>query len=119
MDLNVQKEISTIKQMVQCWYDFYLGCANGHKYDQIHVEEFEEVINEQLSPYLQRLSQCKYLTRAELRDLYLYIATMRNDLSSEIAKVKPEEKEDPIIILLRNLNLTKDQKKAVAEYLKS
>jgi len=49
MDINVKKEINTLKQMVQNWYNFYLKQANGHKYDCIHVEDFEDVIDQQLS----------------------------------------------------------------------
>ena len=95
MEQNVQKEINDVKHMVQNWYDFYLSQANGSRYDQIHVEEFQEVCDQQLSPYLQRLAECKYLDKKELSDLYLFVGTRAQDLSLEIAKVKPEIMEKP------------------------
>jgi len=49
--------------------------------------------------------------------LYLFLATKRQNLALEIAEVKPEEPEDPIITLMKNLELTGKQKRAVAKYL--
>ena len=117
MKPNVQKEIDDLKGMVCRWYDFYLGCANGHRYDQYHVEEFNEVCNQQLSVYLQRLRDCRHINRYELGEFYSFIATKSHDLSVEIAKVKPEEPEDPIVTLIKNLGITDEQRKAVVKYL--
>ena len=117
MEPNVKKEIDTLKRMIRNWYDFYLGCADGHKYDQIHVEEFDEVVSTHISPYLQRLRACNYITRREMNNFFLWVGIKHSDLSFEIAAARPKEFEDPIVILLRNLNLTKDQKKAAFEYL--
>ena len=118
MKEGTQKEIDDLKRIVKRWYDFYLGCANGHKYDQVHVEEFEDVVNQQLSPYLQELARCKHLNKKELRDFYAWLGEMHMNLSEAIAKVEPKPQEDPIITLLKNLELTDKQKKAVADYLK-
>jgi len=117
MKPNVEKEINILKQMVQNWYDFYLRCANGHEYDQIHVQEFQEVCDQQLSPYLQRLAQCEHIDKKELSDLYLFVATKAQGLSLEITAVKPKEKDDPVITLLKNLGLTEVQKKAAIDFL--
>jgi len=118
MKENVHKEISDLKGMVNRWYDFYLGCADGSEYDQVHVEEFDEVVDQQLSPYLQRLRECKHLDRKELRDLYSWLGKMHLNLSEAISQVEPKPQEDPIVTLLKGLELTDKQKKAVADYLK-
>ena len=118
MKENVHKEISDLKGMVNRWYDFYLGCADGSEYDQVHVEEFDEVVDQQLSPYLQRLAECDHVNRKELRDLYSWLSSKHSELSMAIARVKPKPQEDPIITLLKGLELTDKQKKAVADYLK-
>jgi len=90
MDEKVEKEINTLKVMVGHWYDFYLRCANGHKYDMVHLKEFQEVIDQQLSPYLQRLAKCRYINKDELSDFYLFLGTKIQDLELEIKAVKPQ-----------------------------
>ena len=118
MTPNVQKEIDTLKNMVRAWYKFYLNCADGSEYDQVHVEEFDEVVDQQLSPYLQRLKECKHVDKKELGDFYGWLGEMHLDLSEAISQVEPKPQEDPIVTLLKNLELTEKQKKAVADYLK-
>jgi hypothetical protein len=117
MDAKVEKELDTIKKMVCNWYDFYLRQANGHEYDHIHVEEFDEIVSIHVYPYLTRLEACKYINRDELADFYLFLATKRQDLELEIAAIKPEEKEDPVVTLVKDLDLTEAQRKALMKYL--
>ena len=117
MKANVRKEISDLKGMVRGWYDFYLGCADGSEYDQVHVEEFDEVVDQQLSPYLQRLRECNHVNRKELSDLYGWIGKKRQELSEAISQVEPKPQEDPIVTLLKNLELTEGQKKAIFDYI--
>ena len=117
MKPNVQKEINDLKRMVTGWYNFYLGCADGHEYDQVHVEEFDEVVDQQLSPYLQRLKECKHVDKKELGDFYGWLGEMHLDLSEAISQVEPKPQEDPIVTLLKNLELTEGQKKAIFDYI--
>jgi len=118
MTPNVQKEIDTLKNMVRAWYKFYLNCADGSEYDQVHVEEFDEVVDQQLSPYLRRLGECDHIDKKELGEFHGWLAKKRAELSEAISQVEPKPQEDPIVTLLRNLELTDKQKKAVADYLK-
>ena len=117
MDEKVEKEINTLKRMVQNWYDFYLKQADGHKYDSIFVEEFNEVVSIHLYPYLTRLKACNHINQDELSDFYLFLATKSQDLMSDIAAIKPEEKEDPVVTLVKDLELNEKQKKALMKYL--
>ena len=117
MKPNVEKEIGDLKRIVKRWYDFYLGCADGHEYDQIHVEEWEEVVSTSLLPYLERLKACKHVDRKELRDFYAWLGEMHLDLSEAISQVEPKEQEDPVVTLLKNLELTEGQKKAIFDYI--
>jgi len=119
MTPNVQKEIDTLKNMVRAWYKFYLNCADGSEYDQVHVEEFDDVVDEQLSPYLQRLAACNFVDSLELGKFYSWLGKKRQDLSKAIMEVEIVEVEDPIVKLLKSLELTEKQKKAVADYLKT
>ena len=118
MEANVKKEIADLRIMVRRWYDFYLKCADGHKYDQVHVEEFEYIVETHLLPHLQRLRECKHLDQTELGDFHGWLGKKHSDLSIEISKVKPPEKTDPVITLLKNLELTDKQRQAVVDYLK-
>ena len=116
MDPKVQKEFDTFKKQVGYWYDWHLKQANGHRYDCVHVEEFWDVVTIHLLPQLRRFLECRYVTQEEYSDFLLFLATKRQDLELEIAAVEPEKKEDPVITLIKNLDLTESQRRAVAEY---
>ena len=118
MDAKVQKEIDTLKNMVRTWYKFYLGCANGSKYDQVHVEEFDDVVDEQLSPYLRRLQECDHIDKRELGEFHTWLANRRVSLSKAIMEVEIIKVEDPIVRLLKGLELNGRQREAILEYLK-
>ncbi len=120
MELNVRKELDELKGMVRVWYKFYLGCADGHKYDQIHVEEFDEVVDQQLSPYLQRLGECSHINPQELGEFCGWLGKKHQELSMAIRKIEVEivEPKEPIIELIKKLELNDSQKKAVLDYLK-
>lgn len=118
MEQSVQHEINTIKGMVCNWYKFYLGCADGHKYDQIHVEEFDEIVSTNLMPYLRRLQDCRYITPIDVGEICSWIGNKHLELEKAISEVKPKKPDDSIVILLKKLDLTETQKKAVISYLK-
>lgn len=92
MEQKVQEEIDALKVMVRRWYKFYLRCADGHKYDQVHVKEFDEVVDQQLSPYLQELARCEHLDKQELNEFYTWLGKKHQELSKAISEIKVEDK---------------------------
>jgi len=101
------------------WYNSYIRYATGEPNDIALLEDFQEDINRDFQPKLRRHLECKQIDHKQYQEFQGWILEALNKFKNEIDAIEPKEQEDPIIKLIKNLELSDTQKKAVAKYLKA
>lgn len=88
MEDNVIKELETLEQMVINWKNSYLqGNSPGEGYEFL-ADELSQEISEYVSPLVQRMVICNYLTTAEGHEFmgrcYKHVEELRLALSKPV-----------------------------------
>lgn len=117
---NIEEALEEHKTQITNWYHAYLKYATGEENDISLLEDFQRDVERDLQPKLRRYRECEQLTYKQYQDFQAWIVVTLQSFRADLGKVEQKRREDdPIITLLKNLNLTDGQKKAVVEYLKS
>lgn len=118
--MTIEEVLEEHKIQLTNWAKSYLNLATGEENDIALLEDLERDINRDFLPQLSRYRECEHITLEQYNDFQAWILATLQTFRADLGKIELKRKEeDPIITLLRNLNLTDRQKKAVKDYLKS
>ena len=96
MEENVIKELDTLKGMLNNWKKGFLSWASPDGDNEYVLLEFQEEIQQQLYPYVNRLLEAQHLSQSEAREFMDYCYNQVEDLRDQLNKVETNESKKEV-----------------------
>ena len=96
MEENVIKELDTLKGMLNNWKRGFLSWASPDGDNEYVLLEFQEEIQQQLYPYVNRLLEAQHLSQSEAREFMDYCYNQVEDLRDQLSKVETNESKKEV-----------------------
>ena len=96
MEENVIKELDTLKGMLNNWKRGFLSWASPDGDNEYVLLEFQEEIQQQLYPYVNRLLEAQHLSQSEAREFMDYCFSQVEDLRDQLNKVETNESKKEV-----------------------
>jgi hypothetical protein len=96
MEENVQKELDTLKGMLNNWKTGYLSWASPDGENEHVLLEFTEEIQLNLYPYVRRLFETNHLTEAEAKEFMNYCYGQVEDLRTQLREVATNQSKKEV-----------------------
>jgi hypothetical protein len=93
MEENVRQELEVLKQMMQNWKRGFLSWASPEGDNDHVLLEFNEEIQQQVYPYVNRLLETEHLNGAEAKEFMDYCYSQVEDLRDQLREVETDESE--------------------------
>ena len=96
MEENVIKELDTLKGMLNNWKRGFLSWASPDGDNEYVLLEFQEEIQQQLYPYVNRLLEAQHLSQSEAREFMDYCYNQVEDLRDQLSKMETNESKKEV-----------------------
>ena len=96
MEENVIKELDTLKGMLNNWKRGFLSWASPDGDNEYVLLEFQEEIQQQVYPYVNRLLEAQHLSQSEAREFMDYCYSQVEDLRDQLDKVETNESKKEV-----------------------
>jgi hypothetical protein len=96
MEENVIKELDTLKGMLNNWKKGFLSWASPDGDNEYVLLEFQEEIQQQLYPYVNRLLEAQHLSQSEAREFMDYCYNQVEDLRDQLSKMETNESKKEV-----------------------
>ena len=96
MEENVIKELDTLKGMLNNWKRGFLTWASPDGDNEYVLLEFQEEIQAQLYPYVNRLLETQHLSQSEAREFMDYCYSQVEDLRDQLNKAENNESKKEV-----------------------
>jgi hypothetical protein len=96
MEENVIKELDNLKQMLNNWKKGFLSWASPDGDNEYVLLEFQEEIQQQLYPYVNRLLEAQHLSQSEAREFMDYCYNQVEDLRDQLSKMETNESKKEV-----------------------
>jgi hypothetical protein len=96
MEENVIKELDNLKQMLNNWKRGFLSWASPDGDNEYVLLEFQEEIQQQLYPYVNRLLEAQHLSQSEAREFMDYCYNQVEDLRDQLSKMETNESKKEV-----------------------
>ena len=96
MEENVIKELDTLKGMLNNWKRGFLSWASPGGDNEYVLLEFQEEIQQQLYPYVNRLLEAQHLSQSEAREFMDYCYNQVEDLRDQLSKMETNESKKEV-----------------------
>ena len=96
MEENVIKELDNLKQMLNNWKKGFLSWASPDGDNEYVLLEFQEEIQTQLYPYVNRLLETQHLSQSEAREFMDYCYNQVEDLRDQLSKMETNESKKEV-----------------------
>jgi len=93
---NVIKELDTLKGMLNNWKRGFLSWASPGGDNEYVLLEFQEEIQQQLYPYVNRLLEAQHLSQSEAREFMDYCYNQVEDLRDQLSKMETNESKKEV-----------------------
>ena len=93
---NVIKELDTLKGMLNNWKKGFLSWASPDGDNEYVLLEFQEEIQQQLYPYVNRLLEAQHLSQSEAREFMDYCYNQVEDLRDQLSKMETNESKKEV-----------------------
>jgi len=93
---NVIKELDTLKGMLNNWKRGFLSWASPDGDNEYVLLEFQEEIQQQLYPYVNRLLEAQHLSQSEAREFMDYCYNQVEDLRDQLSKMETNESKKEV-----------------------
>jgi hypothetical protein len=91
MEENVQKELDTLKGMLNNWKIGFLSWASPDGDNDHVLLEFTEEIQMNLYPYVRRLFETNHLSESEATEFMVYCLGQVEDLRAQLREVSSNQ----------------------------
>jgi len=96
MEETVQKELDTLKGMMDNWKRGFLSWASPDGENDYVLQEFSEDIQTHVYPYVTKLRATKHLSDPEAREFMDYCYNQVEDLRDQLNKVETNESKKEV-----------------------
>jgi len=96
MEENVTKELDTLKGMLNNWKRGFLSWASPDGDNEYVLLEFQEEIQQQVYPYVNRLFEAEHLSQSEAKEFMDYCYRQVEDLRDQLNKVETNESKKEV-----------------------
>lgn len=96
MEENVQKELCTLKGMLNNWKSGFLSWASPDGDNDYVLLEFTEEIKNNVYPFVRRLVQTSYLTEIEAKEFMEYCSSQVEDLRQRLSQAETDGSEKEV-----------------------
>jgi hypothetical protein len=96
MEENVIKELDTLKGMLNNWKKGFLSWASPDGDNEYVLLEFQEEIQQQVFPYVNRLLEAQHLTQSEAKEFMDYCYRQVEDLRDQLSNVETNESKKEV-----------------------